>query len=571
MIAFGLVLMACWHAWQRESKPRELSVSLYGGEELAPTMVLGEPGGEADWHMELAREDATPPATSAPRSPEFLLELEIVVCNCFGVPVPDYEPQIALPGGSAAAVDQQTDSDGRVLVQIRSRLPKMELEICDPRGHRHLVELTANRRSAFALALEDVVSLDSRGPERVGYGGHGDKEVCYLVVGSQPSPYAQFADPHIAWVEIPDDHSSRSWISCHTCVAPRRVKGTVVNAIGDPAASIPVTLYWRTGKHSTATDAHGNFCFPEDYERGGFLRAGNQTYGFAHLRLPSYTHAVQLRLQPGVGLHGEVLDNNLLPVEAMVEWRAHDASFAAMTTTAADGRFAFDLLPAKAGRVIVYNTLEQRLPLASWEGVFPGTAGMTLKVNDQTRSKAVMHFVAGFPEDTEFQVWIQQEASRTSMLTKQRALKMVDQDVWRHVGLPAGWHRIAVNVVGYGWYDLGRHWADGRSPVELGEIRPPVAGPGRVKLLLPGDKPDEAVSVQLLQHRADCDVRVVPLPAPGTPILLPPGDYSALVAAAGESAAVQLVHFTVRAGAELVVRLPAVPTPQLPQGPRSGG
>jgi hypothetical protein len=116
-------------------------------------------------------------------------------------------------------------------------------------------------------------------------------------------------------------------------------------------------------------------------------------------------------------------------------------------------------------------------------------------------------------------------------------------------GLPAGWYRVEITALQFGWHDLGRHFVDGRSTVDLGRFALPE--PGRLRIAHPHGSvpPGDAIEQQICESRADCDVHVAPQElAKGTDLTLPAGDYWLLWR--DVRGAKHVRAFTMRSGAE---------------------
>jgi len=555
----ALAMLLGWLDWHRDPAPGVPLRSISCPAEIAQLRAEVWQHEEPTALSILEREDATPtPYTEPPHSP-FLLDLEILVCNALGFPVADYAPHIALPGGIAVAIGKVTDNEGRLRLQFRARRPRAELEVCDPRGHRHLVSLTHESVTAFALALDEVVVGVRSNRNSVALWHHHNQQVsddCELVLGSRPLPFAQFLEQDLAMVadmSVETSYRSSVRVSCVCGIRSRLILGTVLDVGGQPVPDVPVHLIRERTTEILVTGADGSFCFESGPENSGYLRAGDSSRGFAQIPLPDYwAPPIIMRLQTASVLQGAVIDSTLQPVDAVVFWRATDGSCAARTGVAADGSFSFDCLPKVPGSVIALHTSHGGLPFASLANVLPGCGPIILKASREEGTNVTIQLASGFPEDCEFRLWIQQESSRTSLVKN----ASVSENLRSHsFSVPFGWHSFAVSVPGYGWFDLGRHWCSGGGTLDLGTLSPPLHAPGRVTMLLPSRDAASPPTMELVQHRSDFDVRVVPLPPPGTPFQLPHGSYSVITVSQREPDKVKTVSFRLEVGRELVVKI----------------
>ena len=125
--------------------------------------------------------------------------------------------------------------------------------------------------------------------------------------------------------------------------------------------------------------------------------------------------------------------------------------------------------------------------------------------------------------------------------------------LFRSDQLPAGFYEFEAHTPGIGRRSLGKHWVDGKSPLDLGRCE--ALRDGEIVFELPPDLmpvAEDQRQWELCLLRKDADVRALESPPPlDRAIRLPVGDW--VFAWKHRSGDVRFHRFSVRAGERTVV------------------
>jgi hypothetical protein len=282
------------------------------------------------------------------------------------------------------------------------------------------------------------------------------------------------------------------------------------------------------------------------------VRAGGDRAGLGTAPAPvtTGTTPVAVHLRTGSCVRGRALDAAGQPLaNARVEWRAADGSWCDMTKAGDDGAFVFANLPGGPGSVLLFPADDRRLPLAILPAVLPDAGEAVLQPKDAKGSVTVQPIPVPDHEAPSVRCW----QLDTGMAMRLRGPQGEHEDTWTLDQLPAGFYEFEAHTAGIGRRSLGKHWIDGKSPLDLGRVELPRDGEIVFELpaeLLPIAEDQRACELCML--RKDADVRALESPPPlDRPIRLPVGEW--VFAYKHRSGAVRFHRFTVNAGERTVV------------------
>jgi hypothetical protein len=221
-----------------------------------------------------------------------------------------------------------------------------------------------------------------------------------------------------------------------------------------------------------------------------------------------------------------------------------------------DGSFVLPNQPGGVGRLLLrHRNTNIKLPVAVVGDVLPDSGELLVKFDAATAS-GQLSIEPVVPDglqgvQAEVRVW-QEETGRGASMDRAE-----DSPVYSLAGLPAGSYRVEVGASSIGWADAGRHWVDGKGPVQIGKFALPQ--PGRVRISYPeGSVPQgEKFEQQICLRRPGCDIRVEDAAtAKGAELTLPAGDYWLLWR--DVEGRRQVLGFSVAAGKETAVDAGAV-------------
>ncbi|MGE3173735.1 MAG: sigma-70 family RNA polymerase sigma factor [Planctomycetota bacterium] len=329
------------------------------------------------------------------------------------------------------------------------------------------------------------------------------------------------------------------------------VAGIVYGEDGEPAAGVPVCLGDDALQplRRTESDENGAFRFERVPIGPRVVRAGGDRNGLG--RTPVLVAAVGLNPAPvhlrreqrvhgtAVGVDGEPLSG------WWVEFETHDGGWADRDQIAEDGSFDLANQPAQAGRVQLRRDLD-RLPSARFDSVLPGGASLAFDLRGERAPRGAIALRLPTPaagaDEHEPRVTAWQRDSGRGV-----RLQADDTGRWSVDDLPAGFYRVEVACIAIGTVDLGEHWLDGRTTLDLGTAMLPLPGTLRVER-----RPDDTV-LQLCHRRAGSDIRALCDMGAEDEIPLPAGEWLLFWRDADGSARVRA--FTLRPGACATVDL----------------
>lgn len=517
----------------------------------------------------------------------FAMELRIHVVDPFGVPVQGYRPQLAPPNGALRYAKQRTDDEGHAVVTWNARQPRVEVEILDPRRHRRRIVLEHGKpthvtllhapasgqrvvtSSGTRLRFLSNISSQFTLPERtngseLGLGVHpyaqfGERALVpirteredlannlSLVLGELDALEATSLSQAVAGTthalgEVEFQLHRANEEAAPACI----VEGTVFGEDGQPCAEVPVLAFGSGPQplQRTRTDDQGRYRIEGLAAGDVMVRAGGDRQGLGSMPvlLTRGLHRQDVHLQPGTCVRGMLLDAEGKPVpDATIEWHAEDGSWADSTQTDAKGAFVLANLPNLRGNVLAWAKGRDRgFPIARETGVLPGLADLALACDLGNGSTLTMQPTAGDGCDLmDLRLRVRSVATgvsrgisvpkRTSKRTNEHGQRIENtiESVhlpWQQRHLPAGFYEVTMWLPGCGAVQLGRHWIDGESDLDLGTV--PLPLPGRVHFATPSSKRPKDLHVEITSLREPFDVRIDGLRALDTDLQLPPGDY----------------------------------------------
>ena len=395
-----------------------------------------EPASAAVQHTDIGAE--TPIERSQAPSPQvvepwlrhpFQLELEVSVIDSLGLPVAGFAPELAPVSGKLCRAPAETGADGKLVIAIPARVPRIELEVLDPRKHRHRVVLRDGRRTHVTLLSKS--KGDTSGQVTLGrvalLSGYsfsteasGNKATMSLGL----HPYVRFHESGVVRPPVEtterqqlleavqlaaafrlrnhtvDNIAFDAEIGRHTIPnaaiqalllqqltytqLPARpvetaIEGTVFAETGEPAANVPVVLLGHGPQplQRGETDEQGQFRFGQLKGGNYTVRAGgdHQGLGTARLQANNGTFMTTLQLRRGACVGGTLLTTDGTPIaDATIEWRADNGTWADSTTTNEDGTFLLANMPATAGHLVAWSQQgKSHFPIAYAHGLLANT------------------------------------------------------------------------------------------------------------------------------------------------------------------------------------------------------
>jgi hypothetical protein len=259
--------------------------------------------------------------------------------------------------------------------------------------------------------------------------------------------------------------------------------------------------------------------------------------------------ACELQLELGSHLRGRIVDDTGRRVD---HWRivcevADPPSFV-VTDSDAAGSFVVPIWEGSRGRLLAWPPGgELAPPVRTIPAVAAG--GVELMI-PAASPDAGASFILRFPQwPTHYgtmsppyaDMFLFQEESGRGV-----AFQWDDAGALSVHGVAAGFYRIIGATLSHGFLDLGRHWHDGRSMIDLGTIELPELATVRFEL-----PKDDKVEPELCQIRDDIDLRIAGLDLFARDgVQLPPGSY---VVHWQEAGVTRRRAFTLTAGQRAVV------------------
>jgi len=590
-IAAAVVCAGSLFAWRLLDDPAPAPHAAHAAS-VDPRTTSGAVVAENDTpaqQREAAKETAPPaPWLEHP----FELGLDVIVLDATGLPCEGRTIRLAPPDVQTNDAPVTTGPDGRASVTWPSRTATGEVVVKDDQGllvrvplqhgHRTLLALGGAEqktiaRSGFRITSESTTAaanqaveklmldrlLDRAGPQGTMRSGlhpnarFGDNAglLDVLPVTLEPKPREvvgiSFSFGSVDRITFPLDVD----VQGAPATEPPSIRGTVFDANGKPAAKTPVALLGSSPQplQRITTDDDGHFVFENCVEGTFTVRAGGASLGLgtATAIVTRGRTPVRVDLRHEASVRGRIVRSDNSPaIPYRVVWRAADGSWCDETTTADDNTFVFPNLPAVPGNVYAWPVSSTALPVAFATHVLGDTGELVLRHDVEAGHRIA--FEPLLPEECrtaaiEARVW---QIDTGLGVTVPRP---EDGKPWELGFPPPGWYQIEVRAPGCGFVDLGRHWLDGKSDLELG--RRDLPRPGRVTFVVPGDvlpENGEHLAFEITEVRRDLDVRIDTNEIPtDRPMFLPAGDYA--FGYRHREGSVKFVPFTVRSGEETVV------------------
>jgi hypothetical protein len=517
--------------------------------EAIPVATADAPSETAQGRQIAADADAVPPELAHP----FAFDLEVLLLDRDGLPVPNQSVCLGPDHCSLAALPQLTGADGIARARWQGKASAMDIVLTGE-------NLPAWRRLVALAGRTQRIVLEGRS------GGPTARFSPQWSTGLHP--FARFADEFAvgsnSWVGVIDDFDADAPFLGHRENARAgqeppagALEGTVVDGSGEPVAYAAVCCGDAPGVPllRTRTDVHGCFRFakvpPGCYE----VRAGGRDAGLARARIEvaaGRTAIWDAHLAIASAIRGRAFDAEGRPLAGWtVEVEGIATPWFDACTVRDDGTFLLPNQPPGPHTVLLCRRDDNvPLPVAAVSPVQPDGTEVVLRF-DTAAAAGTLRIEPVLPEPADHRsilVRVWQEATGRGVV-----MHLVgDGPHFRLGDLPAGWYRVEVAAWRYGWRDAGRHWVDGRSVVDLGKLL--LCPPGQLRVRRPPDHAmgENAVAQQICARRGDCDVRIEgATPGVGTELTLPAGDYWLLWRDAGGVRRVRA--FTMHSGAETLV------------------
>lgn len=560
------------------------------------------------------REQAPTPAAPFDDTPlrhPFGYELEVLVQDRTGLPVPGARVLLAPPGCRLDEVEGRTDDSGLLRVQWLGRQASMPIVIGSPRdevresirlitvasgatqrvllcgradGGGPSFRLVRGEGQSFTLALDASSSEDffaALAGGQIGQRGlFGDNPK----FGGGLHPFAAFVDQQ--WAErakaTPEGERGVR-LAGQTMTFELGGQGLQLGRADEPATRTPATkltgtVYGEDGKPSprcpvvwgrqvdraaarTQTDESGRFEFDDVPEGVLELRAGGARGGIGHRSVPvtrGQTTDVHVNLRREATVRGRAIGVDDKPLAGWrIEWVGVQQPWTDACTVADDGTFLMTNLAGGVGQMLLFRgDGPSRLPVLVAGSVLPDSGEFVWQF-DPAQAEGRLQFEPSLPDGVDkaaVEVRVFQEDTMRG--TTMRKAEQGNQFSAR--GLMAGWYRVEVGGIGVGWTDIGRHFVDGRAVTDLGRVTLSVPGSLRLAAGTAVKAADEQGGqlVEIWRRREDVDVRLDDVQfLAGVAMPVPTGDYFAIWR--GETAPRACVPFTVVAGREVVVADPA--------------
>ncbi len=326
------------------------------------------------------------------------------------------------------------------------------------------------------------------------------------------------------------------------------VTGVVFGEDGKPAAQQLVALFGEGDAPlaTTRTDANGTYRFDAIRPGPARVRAGGQRAGLAEQTFvvgEVGTTSANCNLQRGQRIEGKATAANGKPLQGwIVEYESLDGQWVDRALVRDDGAFTLPNLPGGAARLLLRENANA-VPVAIVASVFPDSGAVTFALSGDAEPKGSISLRLPERAPRVDEVAAKQDVQGTPAGAADRALEILvggaanegttirlDGSAFRlsnaatngadgsHAasvcawqvesgfgflvpraadgsfacaGLRAGWYRLEARDVGIGAIDLGQHFVDGKTTVDLGVVRLPK--PGRLRL--EGRKPGTVVEI----------------------------------------------------------------------------
>lgn len=417
------------------------------------------------------------------------------------------------------------------------------------------IQMNGNGSAAFDLGndvreqkLQLVTSTDSEDSidERRGLHPHArfrDRVLDGAPI--PPSPQALDALPLIGKVFT-------SVVGQQTDPAPQEDRRAVVTGVvfgedGKPAAQQLVVLFGEgDAPLATArTDANGTYRFDAIRPGPARVRAGGQRAGLAEQTFvvgEVGATSANCNLQRGQRIEGKATAANGKPLQGwIVEYESLDGQWVDRALVRDDGAFTLPNLPGGAARLLLRENANA-VPTAIVASVFPDSGAVTFALSGDAEPKGAISLrlpegvarhdkaASGNGSESANQPAVETFESSLAGAQTEGGMVLLNGSAFRlsnaatdgaHAasvfawqvesgfgfmvpraadgsftcaGLRAGWYRLEARDVGIGAVDLGQHFVDATTTVDLGIVRMPE--PGRLRL--EGRKPGTIVE---LYHR----------------------------------------------------------------------
>lgn len=338
------------------------------------------------------------------------------------------------------------------------------------------------------------------------------------------------------------------------------VTGIVFGADGKPAAQQLVALMGDTEAPlaTTRSDESGAYRFRDVRPGPARVRAGGQRMGLAEQSLVVGgvgATTVNVHLLTGQRIEGSATGSNGAPLRGwIVEYEALDGHWVDRALVRDDGAFTLPNLPGGAARLLLREN-SNAVPTAIVASVLPDSGAVKFELSGDAEPKGaiVLRLPERAPRATDAAADSVQQTARGNAASREAPIEIsfggtkidsanirldgssfrlsnvaidgaagstgsavrawqvesgfcfsiprAEDGSFTCSGLRAGYYRIEACDVGYGTVDLGQHYVDGRSALDLGLVQ--VPRPATLRLF--GRKPGQIV--ELYHRRPACDVR----------------------------------------------------------------
>ena len=491
--------------------------------------------------------DAATPSNEPWLAHPFELQLEVRVVDANGLPMVGEAVRVAATNTPLHDAGR-TDADGRLSLRWRSRTPTAAVILEDPHWLLHRVTVSRGRPASVVLIGEEK-TLGS-------YAVRGDRRRSVLWRSAVLNPFAAFAADVASVPTAPETSlDATSWFLQVDCFDDDEsltyytsdslaLHGLAVHTNGSPAPNERVALLDGDGRIVARTRSNDSGAFTfwvlGDSARTARVGGGEHGIGVASIAPKAETDPTRIVLDRGATLRGTVAARTGdRDTRFRVEWRASDGSWCDTTTTDENGDFTLPNIASATGDVFAFEP-DGSLPVA-WAKRATTNDVLSMRGTGADISRLVVRAPAGIANVGEFEVraWQLDTGYGTRLWRR-------EDGRWTSGRLAAGSYAVEAIVRGAGAIDLGRHWLDGKTTVELGPIAVPAPGRVRFASTLP------LAGAELFHVRPDFDARIaldeVPL---AHEVLLPAGEYA--LAFRHHDGDVRFVRFTARSGEDTVV------------------
>ncbi|MFK7739570.1 MAG: RNA polymerase sigma factor [Planctomycetota bacterium] len=555
-VAASVTFATWWLLQDRSATPiAETEVAV---PQLATARIVGHGDYAADRAPQSVR---TPAATAAPKielGHDYTFAVECLTVDAHGIPV-DAALAIGLEGTAMNTGLDERIGAGRRRLTFSASTPRVRVRLgAQFRGvGKSLLELdlSAGVTLERTFLVEDA---ESGRPCSVGQqAATANCTICHIRDAGSPSVFdvRGFAEPGMHpssllvetlpdTVEIapgpslkiiaPRDGGSQNGLGQDSENELPRLRGIVRGVHGEPVPFARV-VWGRAGNMPTKSiraEKDGTFALERIWTGDLDVRAGGGKHGIASQRMLVHEQTdahIEFTLDPQQSLAGTVLlSEGASPELWRVQWHAHDRSWADGVRIGPDGAFRLANLPDASGELLLW-TASSRLPVGRMPTVATGTdVCFDLRKQELPTGKLTVAVVLpgansepadsppapGTAASNGVDVFVtHEESGRCAQMSGGGGVFAIAQ-------LGPGFYRVVALTAGGAPMNLGRHWCDGRSTLDLGTRTLPANG----QLQLPDGVVANAEDVEIFVQRANTDVRLR-TPQAWSNLPLPPGDF----------------------------------------------